>query len=246
MRMRGANTLFSDANSAYHSLQASLEKRFSKGLLFNANYTFARSVDTFSDEGQFQVEHDQRNPRNNRGLSDFHRKHRFIFSFSYDLPFRGNVLVSGWSLSGIGTLQGGRPLTVFDEDLSGFIFASTRPRPNLAPGANYEDQLTSGSVSERVDGFLNRSAFVSSGAAFGNLGRNSVIGPRQTRFDLSLMKITRLSEQANLEIRGEFYNATNTPNFRDPVSNLSESNFGRILQMRGGPRVIQVGAKIRW
>lgn len=242
----GANTLFSDANSIYHSLQTSLEKRFSAGLLFNANYTFSRSIDTFSDEGQYQVEHDQTNPRNNRGLSDFHRKHRFVFSFSYDLPFRGNVLLSGWSISGIGTFQSGRPFTVFDEDLSGFLYASTKPRPNLAEGSTYADQLTSGSTSSRVDGFLNESAFVSSGAQFGNLGRNSVIGPTQRRLDLSLMKLTRLSEQISMELRGEFYNATNTPNFRDPISNLSDGSFGRIQEMRGGPRVIQVGAKLRW
>lgn len=243
----GGNTMYTDSNSIYNSLQVSLEKRFSSGFMANANYTFARSIDYFSDEGVFQVENDQRHWRLNRGLSDFHRKHRFIFSFSYDLPFRGNRLVSGWSLSGIGTFQSGRPFTVSDDGYSGYLYAANSPRPNLAPGSTHATQTTGeGSVSRRVDGYLNASAFRSSGANFGNLGRNTIIGPAQSRLDLSLAKITRLNERLAVEFRAEAYNATNTPNFWDPDSNLASSSFGQISRMRGGPRVFQFGLKLRY
>jgi hypothetical protein len=242
----GANMVTSDANSSYHSLQASLQKRFTNGYMFNVNYTFSRAIDTFSDEGLFQVEHDQTRPLLNRGLSDFHRKHRLILSWTWELPFKGNRFVEGWQLSGIGTLQSGRPFTVIDGDFSGFLFDSQNPRPNLAPGATHEDQTTSGSVSSRVDAYLNRDAFQSSGAQFGDLGRNTVIGPGQRRLDMSLSKLTRVSGRSSLEFRVEAYNVTNTPVFRNPVRNIADANFGQVTRTRGGPRVIQLGVKLRF
>jgi hypothetical protein len=242
----GANLISSNANSSYHSLQAGLQKRFSKGYMFNVNYTFSRSIDTFSDEGLLQVEHDQSRPLLNRGLSDFHRKHRLILSWVWELPFKGNRLVEGWQLSGVGTLQSGRPFTVIDGDFSGFLFSSQNPRPNLAPGMTHEDQTTSGSDSSRVDGYLNPAAFQSSGATFGNLGRNTVIGPGQRRLDMSLSKMTSLGGRRSVEFRVEAYNVTNTPVFRNPVRDISAANFGQITRTRGGPRVVQLGVKLRF
>jgi hypothetical protein len=112
------------------------------GYLLNASYTFSRSIDRFSDEGLYQVQNDQTHPELNRGLSDFHRAHRLIVSWTWAPPFHGNPWVEGWQLSGIGTLQSGRPFTVVDEDGSAILSASTAPRPNPAPGATLEDQTT--------------------------------------------------------------------------------------------------------
>jgi hypothetical protein len=214
--------------------------------MFNVNYTFSRSIDTFSDEGRYQIEHDQSRPYLNRGLSDFHRKHRLILSGTWDLPFKGNRLIDGWSLSGIGTFQSGRPFTVVDGDYSGFLFASGDPRPNLAAGATHDGQTTPGPVNERLDAYLNRAAFQSSGAYFGNLGRNTVIGPDQRRVDLVASKLTRLSERFQLEFRAEFFNAFNTVTFRAPENDMTESSFGQIDETRGGPRVVQLGLKLRF
>jgi hypothetical protein len=242
----GANTLSSNADSSYHSLQASLQKRFSIGYMFNVNYTWSKSIDLFSDEGLFQIQHDQTRPELNRGLSDFHRKHRLIMSWTWELPFRGNRWVEGWQLSGIGTFQSGRPFTVVDDDFSAILFSSTGPRPNLAPGATRDDQTTSGSIGSRIDAYLNRDAFESSLTEWGNLGRNTVIGPSQRRVDASLSKITRLVNATTLEFRVEAYNITNTPSFRNPESDLSAGDFGEITRTRGGPRVIQLGMKLRF
>jgi hypothetical protein len=169
-----------------------------------------------------------------------------IMSWTWDLPFKGNRLTEGWQLSGIGTLQSGRPFTVIDEDFSASIFASTGPRPNLAPGATHEDQTTEGPVTSRIDAYLNRDAFQSSGPGFGNLGRNTVIGPSQRRLDVSLSKVTRLRSDTSLEFRVEAYNVTNTPSFRNPDSNLSSGGFGEITRTRGGPRVVQLGVKLKF
>jgi Carboxypeptidase regulatory-like domain len=242
----GANTIYSNANSIYHSLQTSLQKRFNRGYMFNVNYTFSRSIDTFSDEGLFQIEHDQSRPWLNRGLSDFHRKHRLIMSWTWELPFKGNRLVEGWQVSGIGTFQSGRPFTVVDDDFSGILFGSSDPRPNLASGATHEDQTTEGPVTSRLTSYLNRSAFQSSGIEWGTLGRNTVIGPDQRRIDINVSKITRLTEGISLEFRAEAYNVSNTPTFRNPARDLSGGNFGEITRTRGGPRVIQFGLKLRF
>ena len=159
----GVNFLSSNANSIYNSFQTGLQKRFNQGYMFKANYTFARSLDTFSDEGQYQVENDDLNPKSNRGLSDFHRKHRLIASGTWDLPFKSNWLVRGWSISGIGTLQSGRPFTVRDTCCSGFLYPNGTKRPSMATGATHEDLVTQGSVNSRLDEYLNLSAFIPSG-----------------------------------------------------------------------------------
>ena len=241
----GANTLTSTGKSWYHALQASLQKRFSAGSMFNVNYTLSRSTDYFSDEGLFQIENDQAHPELNKGLSDFHRRHRLILSWAWDLPFRGNAFVEGWQLAGIGTFQSGRPFTITDGEYSAVLVSTTNPRPNLAPGATLEDQTTSGSVEDRLDNYLNRDAFVSAGTTFGTLVRNSVIGPHQRRVDVSLSKSTRLMN-GSLEFRLEAYNVTNTPTFRNPARDISAANFGQITRTRGGPRVIQLGVKYRF
>ncbi len=242
----GANMLVSTGKSWYNALQTSLQKRFDRGYMFNVNYTLSRSIDYFSDEGIFQVPHDQTRPENNKALSDFHRKHRLIMSWAWDLPFRGNRFVEGWQIAGIGTFQSGRPFTVFDDDFSGVIFGTTDPRPDLAPGATHEDQTTPGPVTDRIDNYLNRDAFVSSFERFGNLGRNTVIGPSQRRVDVSISKTTPIVGGRTLEFRAEIYNITNTPSFRNPEEDLSSGDFGQITRTRGGPRVIQLGLKFRF
>jgi hypothetical protein len=245
----GVNFLSSNTNSIYNSFQSSLQKRFSQGYMFKVNYTFSRAIDTFSDEGKFQVEHDDLNPKLNRGLSDFHRKHRLIFSGTWDLPFKGNRVVTGWSLSGIGTFQSGRPFSVRDTCCSGFLFPNGEKRPSMAVGATHADLATQGSVTDRVDNYLNRNAFVASGPQFGNLGRNLLMGPDQRRIDLVVSKTTAIRESVSLELRGEFFNAFNTVTFREPDSagkNLNDASFAQITRTRGGPRVIQLGLKLRF
>lgn len=239
----GANALSSSAWSRYHSLQASLQKRFSHGYMFNASYTLSSSTDLFSDEGLFQVQNDSTRPELNEGPSDFNRRHRMILSGSWTLPFSGNAWKDGWQISGIGTIQSGRPFTVFDDDGSAILFASDGPRPNVVPGV---DALTSGSMSSRVNGYLNPDAFASSGIAWGNLGRNTFVGPMQRRIDVSVSKLTRLRGSASLELRLEAYNVTNTTSFRNPNSDLSDGDFGEITRTVGGPRLVQLAAKVKF
>ena len=93
--------------------------------------------------------------------------------------------------------------------------------------------MTEGSVSSRINNYLNPDAVAISGAQFGNLGRNVVIGPDQRRVDVSVSKRTRLTERTSLEFRTEAYNISNTPSFRNPERNIVNASFGQITEDSG-------------
>jgi hypothetical protein len=143
-------------------------------------------------------------------------------------------------------MQSGRPFSIVDSDFSGFLYASPSPRPSIASGFTYDDLVARGSVRDNVNNYLNADAIFSSGPQFGTLGRNVVTAPSQKRFDLSVFKITRLTETTSLEFRSEFYNITNTANFRNPERNFSDGDFGEITETRGGPRLVQFALKLRF
>jgi hypothetical protein len=149
----------STAQSTYHSLQASLNRRFSRGLQFSASYTFSKSIDNASNPGggansngsldrsggldTANVWGNQLNPRANRGLSDYDRTHYFVFSSVWNLPepsfARGSVatrvLFSNWQVSGIVTAMSGLPVDIFDPT-GGLLYGLFGARPNWAPGAS--------------------------------------------------------------------------------------------------------------
>ena len=118
--------LQSSANSIYHGLQLGVTKRFSRGLQFNAFYTFSKSMDyQSSDPGStagggkpdvpnvgFVTQGNQRDLNSNRGVSDFDRTHRFSASYVYDLPLGGMSLLKGWQASGFVQIQSGSPFSI--------------------------------------------------------------------------------------------------------------------------------------
>lgn len=254
-------------SSIYHSLQASLTHRFSQGLYMQTAYTFAKSIDngsgsSFQDELNGLLDFgDQFSPRDNRGLSDFDRKHRLVISYNWELPVRSwfgiedkgvGRLVSGWSLNGISTLQSGTPFNIFDS------VAATLQDPEGQNGlykATYAGGpiLTTGNVHQRIDNFVNLGSFTAGGrcvnnqnvivdcadasavaAAIGNLGRNIFRGPFQTNHDLGLVKITKLTESTNIEFRAEFFNILNHPAFQSPqAAGGALGNFG-LVDVSGG------------
>ena len=247
-------------SSIYHSLQASLTHRFADGLYFQGAYTFAKSIDngsgsSFQDELNGLLDFgDQFNPRDNRGLSDFDRKHRLVISYNWELPVRKlfgiedkglGRLVSGWSLNGISTLQSGTPFNIQD---SANITLQDLENNNGVYKATYIGGpiLTTGNLHSRIDNFVNLDSFLPGGhcvnsqnvivdcadgsavaSAIGNLGRNIFRGPFQTNHDLSLVKTTKLTERTNIEFRAEFFNILNHPAFQSPqAAGGALGNFG--------------------
>src|ERR1044072_1862072 len=102
-------------NSNYNALWVTANKRMGKGLQFNASYTFSKSIDYNSQSSQGVTVQDSYNLRNDRGLSDFDVRHRFVLSGLYELPFKGNQFKEGWQFSFIEQSQGGNPVTLLDE-----------------------------------------------------------------------------------------------------------------------------------
>jgi hypothetical protein len=269
------------AQSTYHSLQASLTKRFSKGLQFLASYTYAKSIDNASGVGggsgtggiidqsrggeSSSILGNQLDPRANRGVSDFDRTHRFVFSYVWDLPRpsfanhsrAGRLLLFGWQASGIMVAMSGLPIDIVDT-LAGSLYGITGgARPNWAPDAN----RSTASNNVPAGYFFNPFAFAvpivqvgqyipsSKGTAtagaigtdIGNVGRNVLRGPRQSNVDFSLSKRFLFSESTALEFRSEFFNLFNHVNFANPISDLSATNSsgGSIDQNNG--RIIKLG-----
>ena len=142
-RTRGARYDDNIGTAVYHSLQATLSHRFSRGLFFQAGYTFSREIDNVSgsqstDElnstqaGQngASIYNWQNNPRQNRAQGDFNRPHRFVVSYDYELPFSANssagrLLVKGWSVSGIVSYQNGLPFSITDSSSNGAFGGGT-------------------------------------------------------------------------------------------------------------------------
>lgn len=247
----GFHLVQSSSTSRYNSLQASLTKRFAAGLQFLAAYTYSHSIDDYSGDpsGTSDVSAVPGNQviLNNRGNSDFDRRHRFIFSGTYDLPklYRGEFkpaaeIANGWKLASIVTVQTGTPYSVLT-DATPFVQARADYNP-AQPGC---DPNLSGSALDRLGQYFNTSCFVPATAAgeFGNTGRNILYGPGQKDVDIAVLKDFAVSERSSLEFRSEFFNALNNVNFANPVNLLSNANVGAILATTTGPRAMQFALK---
>ena len=225
----------SDGQSSYHALQISLRKRFSHSFSLNASYAWSRSI----DEGSTQIlafdagggagnVFNAFDSSSERGLSDFHMQHRFLVDYTIDLPSPGSGptwvrgLFRGWGLNGIINLTSGQPFDVFvRSNRSGSLFGSPVPsgqgvdRPNLAAGRTHEDAILGG-----PDRYFDPSAFELQPSGFyGNLGRNSLIGPGFANFDLALVNrrvLPAWGREMGMEFRLEVFNLFNRPNFGFP------------------------------
>jgi hypothetical protein len=218
----------SNTQSNYNSLQVRLEKRFSHGLQYEAAYTFAHALDNASSASLGSVNNgdfrDQTNPNLEYGNADFDVRHRFVFSYTYDLPFgRGrllaknasgfaNQILGNWQMSGVFSAATGNYYTATDtaavsnSECGGFVgFNCSRPslvgNPNARPC---------------IPGTLfNTCAFAHNTAqgTFGNAGRNVIQGPGYKTWDTSLVKQFPIREQMHVEFRAEIFNVLNHVNY---------------------------------
>jgi hypothetical protein len=248
----------SELNSSYHSLQLSGAKRFSNGLTFLTAYTYGKAIDQGSfPTGRLAVRvgtlvQDQNNYAAERGLANFDQRHRFTTSYVWDLPWlrgRKDILgfvAGGWQFSGILTMASGQPFIVQDgSDPNVDGVASDRPNvvrnPNLPASQRTLARWWDTGAFTRIPSGTN---------AFGNAGRNIVIGPNLRNFDASLAKSFRLRETANLQFRWEVFNVPNRPNFANPsggspTNDVSSPLFGQIQSTQANnERVMQLGLRL--
>ena len=225
----------SSGNSTYNSLQTSLRINNWHGLTSTVNYNWSHSIDDSSDGEDFVQNAaqptDSSNPSSNRGNSNFDVRNRFTWNFIYEFPNSGGSwqkLKNGWGLNGILTIQSGQPFHLIfanaahdDFDGAGQGF----PKPDVVGPIVYHPRdpnnfldLTAFAVpctpAAGFDGTSN--TCVPGTRHFGDLGRNSLIGPNFRQFDFSIFKKTNITERLNLELRLEAYNLLNRPNFANP------------------------------
>jgi hypothetical protein len=252
------------ANSAYNSLQASLDKRFAHGLQFTAAYTFSKSFDQASS---FEGILNPIDPRISRSLSNFDARHRIVFSYYWELPIQHysgakGKLLNGWSVSGITTFQTGFPIRIqsladnelmysFDFELPGepnqiAPFRTMRPQSNgnyfFDPNSfteNASDNSQPACTEVVVFGCYDPTLF----GSLGNARRTICCGPHVSNTDFAILKTIALSETRHIDFRAEFFNIFNHTQFFTPDGNTSDgSQFGQVVQARD-PRLVQFALK---
>ena len=222
----------SEAASWYNALGASVNKRLSRGLQFLASYTWLSALETNPGYtvGSFaggSLLGDQNSFRANYGPDGFVRPQRLVISYVYEFPspashtsLLGRTL-GGWSVAGVTTFQSGQKLTLVDtNNLSAFAPGET-DRVQLASNCNNSNVATSGSVTSKLQNYVNLSCFTlppfvgidGLATGFGNGGNGTVNGPDQRNFDISIIKKIPVTESKSVEFRAEFFNAFNTPSF---------------------------------
>ncbi len=246
----------SGAKSRYHAATLRAEKRFASGLAVLGSYTWAKSLD--DAPGDFAVGNlgistapiDSYDISREYGLSAFDTRHRLVVSTIYELPF-GNgkrwasgtrwadALFGGWDISSITSFQTGLPLDIRTQTTRTFSF-NNQNRPNRIADGNLD------SGARTVDRWFDTAAFTNpADFQLGNAGRNVLTAPGFFNLDATLGKRIRLTERVRMQLRGEFFNLTNTVNLGAPNNFLGNPNFGRIMSSRAA-RQIQVGARVQF
>jgi hypothetical protein len=234
---------FHDASGTqdYHGLLLSFRRRAAQGLSYSANYTLSRCeghpTTSLPNVGTGWADPD--NPDYDRGPCDSDRRHLFNMTAGVQTPefdrAAMNALLSGWRVNGIFRARSGAPLTVntgVDRAMTGIV---TNQRADQVLDDGYGDRT--------VDSWLNRAAFAQ--PALGTLGdspRGGFRGPGRWTIDLVLARMFRVAETHRVEVRAEAFNLTNNFLRNNPISNLQNANFGRILSA-GDPRILQFGVK---
>jgi hypothetical protein len=234
-----------DFNNKYNALQVTVEKRFSNGLSFNSNYTFQHAI---ADDDGGTAGYDK---SVNYGPNSNYRNHVFIFTQVYQLPFgkgkkwggnvgrAGDLLIGGWELNGTTNYSSGLPFT---PGLSSCHASSdTGPcRPDLV--GPVKDGTRSGDPKTTTNYWFQGTGGVSLVAAgqsagswaqpavgtFGNVGRNTLRGPKFFDSDLALFKNFSITERAKAQFQFQFYNVFNHVNLGNPDGCVDCGSAGRI------------------
>jgi hypothetical protein len=257
------------SSSTYNALQATLRTRSWHGLSGFTGYTWSKSLDDASDGIDFNfatvaLPQDSNNLKAEHGPSNFDTRHRYTAAFTYQIPRLPGPrrLGEGWQANTIINAQSGRPVPIVNSnDTSGVSFptpSNFHQRPNVVPGVNPIN--SNWQSAPDVIGYLNGNAFSQpADGTFGNLGRNEIYGPKFWNVDFAVTKNTRITENVTLQLRAELFNIFNHPNFALPNFFIVPGSpaQGLITQTPdqaqtnpglggGGPRVVQLGAKINF
>ena len=262
------NTNLWVADSYYDALQVDVAKRVSRRFEFHGAYTWGKSIDTLSateaDDAfpnglfnQFFF-----NPRISRGLSDFDVPQILVINFTWELPDpHGNSKVahwaaSGWQLGGLYKASSGQPFTaILGGDVVGMKLDETSEPADRLTSSGCQTLTNPGNPNHYIK--TQCLAFPNPSNRWGNAGRNTLIGPGQSKLDASIFKnnrIERISETFNAQFRAEFFNVLNRANFSSPTSNnvvfdpsgAPVPSAGLIISTQTTSRQIQFALKLIW
>jgi len=268
------NVIDSNDYSTYHALQVLVQRKFSKGVQFQGSYTFGKSLDTRSFDPAFTIvgtgntqqasstPFDNNRRYLNYARSDFDRTHVFTGYAVWDLPFGqgqriganlpriANAVIAGWNVNGVLTLQKGRPFTVYSgaNQVSNVINAAAdcnncpRDMGQVDLRASNFGGVPGYFTAEEIARFSQPAA-----GSTGNTGRNYFTGPGRFNLDAALLKRTPITERVNFELRFEFFNLTNSPQFNFPTAIYTNATFGRIRDaVVSEARKVRIGAKLNF
>ena len=249
----GFTDIVNRGNSTFHALEIKVEKRLSHGLMFLSSFTFSKSI---NDQPEICCNspwpQNSYNVASEKGLSDFDQKFRWVTSFDYQIPVgkgqrylnssrAADLVLGGWHLGGIFTWH------------TGFYFSPAMgydPSNTGSQGLTRTDRVCDGNLpsgQRSVDLWFNPSCFpLPSGYAFGNSGKNVLVGPGQVNGDMSLRKVFAVTERVRTEFRAEFFNTFNHPIFAQPDNYITDGPgaTGTITSTAGVNRQIQLALKV--
>ena len=242
--------------SSYNAVQITGERR-SKNLTYQASYTYSHALDDNSATAVgFGTAVNYYNEAADYGNSDLNVPNRFVGTVNYSFPFHASTwhkpLAEGWQVNAIASYYDGFPFSVLAGTNSLNVSDSIVPRATLNSG-NGNGSLAGGQRS--IHEWFNTlpTVFTNPGAQqWGNSGRNILQGPGTKNIDFSVFKNIALKEAQKLELRAEFFNLFNTPQFNNPNATVGATNFGTVSSA-GSPttlqrvsREIQLAAKINF
>jgi len=247
---------FSSGNSIYNGLELSFRHRVSAGFTLNSSFTYSRSIDDQSSPANVLLSGGSfvpvpNDPSFQRGPSDFNQPFNWQTSGVAALPFGKNLkgvegaLASGWQVSGTFAMQSGLPYSVGATN-NPCLCGEPAQLANAVPGVAPASGLSAHQAAASGKSLLNINAFTAPPPGqFGDSGRNSHISPGLTNLDFSLSKAFNVAEAKSFQIRADFFNAFNHPQFLPPGNAsypVSPTVFATITGARD-PRILQFSGK---
>jgi hypothetical protein len=234
----------------FNGVSFRVEKRYSDGLFFLANYQLSKSIDNGSGEIEANDTAYAWNLNADESYARYDQRHRAAVSFGYELPFGAGrpwlssggpvaYVLGGWQVQGIVRLGSGFPLSVTSTNVcqcGSFV----PQRVNLVSAGNFGilDSPT-------PDRWFDQTAYaVPAAGTQGNAGRNTIRGPGTEQVNFSVSKRFPVGH-ARVEVRGEIFNLLNHNNFGNPDANISNTTIGTITTADDG-RNLQLGLRVTW
>jgi hypothetical protein len=222
------NQIETSALSNYNSLQSTLKVQNWHNLTSTVNYTWSHSIDTASDGLDFvpnaSMPDNSFNPHGERASSNFDVRQRFQWYWTYNLPKADHAqkILGGWALDGMFNFATGQPYTVsylFEGDYNGTAEFFGRPDVigNPYAGVSGTNLLNLAAFAAPCTWDSTAGACVSGTSHPGSEGRNAFNATKYTNFDFSLTKNSHLTERVSMELRADFFNVFNHPNFSNPL-----------------------------